>query len=102
MTCNSTHRAAFRQPNLAKPMSMSIITLSLETQHFADEIQSAMHHVMGEHAESVGFKDQISIIGVAIGSLLDQLPAHDRDYFTRILMQNVRDARKYSMPVRLQ
>lgn len=83
-------------------MEVIVIADNMETQQYADEIQSAMMDVMGRHAESVGFEDQISIIGVALGALLDQLPAHDRDYFTRILMQNVRDARKYSMPVRLQ
>lgn len=99
---NNLSRAAFWQPNLAKPTNMPVITHSIETQHFADEIQSAMHHVMGEHAESVGFEDQISIIGVALGALLDQLPDRDKLYFTRILFQNVRDARKFSMPMRMQ
>lgn len=81
---------------------MPVIPNSLETQEYAIEIQNAMFDIMGRHAESVGFTTQISIIGVAIGAMLDQLPARDKNHFIKILMRNVKEARKYSAPMRMQ
>ena len=81
---------------------MPVIVNDIEAQMYADDIQSAMQEAMRRHAESVGFEAQIAIIGVALGALLDQLPDHDREHFSKILFRNVRESRKYSKPMRMQ
>lgn len=81
---------------------MPVITHDAQTQQYADELQVALAETMGRHVDSVGFESQLAIIGVVIGSLLDQLPDADKEHYTGIFLQNVRDARKYSQPVRMQ
>lgn len=79
-----------------------VIDLNYDSQLYANDIQEAMSAAMSRHAESVGFESQIAIMGVAIGALLEQLPKRDRDYFTRILFKNVKDAGKFAAPMRMQ
>lgn len=81
---------------------MPVVTHDSTTQQYADDLQVALAETMGRHVDSVGFESQLAIIGVVIGSMLDQLPERDKEHYTGIFLQNVRDARKYSVPVRMQ
>lgn len=88
------------KPKRKKPVQ--VCNVSGEAQNYATEIQDAIHVVMRKYAEDVGFESQIAIMGVAIGSILHQLPSYDRDHFTKVLISNVKDAPEFSTLQMLQ
>lgn len=79
--------------------AVQVYNTTPEAQLYAQDVQEAIHGVMRKHADNVGFESQVAIMGVAIGALLHQLPTADRDYFTKILVRNVKDANKVSKPM---
>jgi DNA-binding winged helix-turn-helix (wHTH) protein len=81
---------------------MPVIELDYDTQVYAQEIEATVRTTMGNHAETVGFESQIAIIGVVIGAMLEQLPDRDKKHFTNILIENVKNAKKYSVPMQMQ
>lgn len=71
---------------------MQIVDVTDETDLYAIDVQDAIHTVMKSYAESVGFESQMAIMGVAIGAILFQLPDHDREYYTRVFIENMSGA----------
>lgn len=92
-------RASLVCYNGAKPRMIPMRTatdVQDQSAVYASDVQDAIHGVMRKYAKSVGFESQLAIIGVAIGAILHQLAPHDREYYTRLVMENIEDAPKLS------
>jgi hypothetical protein len=75
---------------------MNLVAVIASDQLYANDIQNSIHTVMAKHRKNVGFESQMAIMGVAIGAILHQLPKHDREYFTKVLIRNVKEANHLS------
>jgi len=78
---------------------VEVIDLEDQDAVYANEMTDAIHSVMRRHAEAVGFESQMAIMGVAIGAILYQLTARERNHFTRVFLKNMREAERFSQVI---
>ena len=96
-------RGYYLKPTKAKEVPIfEIQPDDYDVQSYATDIQDAIHGAMRNHAETVGLEPQMAIMGVAIGSILGQLPYQERQYYLKILITNLRKAPQLSETVNLQ
>lgn len=76
---------------------MQVIEVTREGESYAEDVQDAIFDVMKMYAETVGFESQIAIMGVAVGAILNQLSDGDREYYSRLFVENMAGAKDFAV-----
>lgn len=72
-----------------------------EAETFADEVQNGILFAINNHGK-VKLEMKITMLGLAIGAILSQLPNRDRDRFTDLLMESIEESHFFVSQVTLQ
>jgi hypothetical protein len=73
-------------------MKMQFAEVDEHTSAYASEFQDCLLQLAHKH-ESVPFADQLCMMGVVIGTILLDVPEENREYYHRLLLENVMDAK---------
>ena len=90
-TLENVNRVGYRMRRRRR-MPMHFVEVDEYSSAYAAEFAEVLRELAHKH-ENVTFSQQISMIGVTLGMIFEEIPAEHQAYYRKLLMANVKDAK---------